>query len=196
MQAIFVIISTLFFLILSGCGNPFETRTAQPPSQNQSKWEQPVSPHNVLLNFKNAYEEQSIENYLQSLDSTFVFEADPFEREGTSGDIYENWDFEVEAEVTRSLFTTFSLGSIRLDFIDIADKPDPPDPSISTIIYREYVLSINDQNSSIPPTNPAQGTAILTLIENEYGFWQISYWEDSRTEDTIDWGAVKGEFRL
>lgn len=183
----------LVIIGFSACSNPFETRTPTPPNEDPFTWEQPVSPQIVLTNLKHAYEGRHLENYQQCLDTTFIFEADPFERDGPLGNLYTNWTFEVEQDVTQAIFEAIEAGGISLFFSRLPDRDD--DISGRTaILYRMYALELTPPQPNPPFETSAQGIAIFTLIEDDAGFWKIQYWQDQRT-NTVDWGAVKGSFR-
>lgn len=194
-QANYIYVLSLILLLMIGCGNPFETRTPESPDSEQLVCEPAISPQMVLENLIDAYEYQSLECYMQLFDSTFVFEADPYEREGTLGYLYRDWEINIEINVTQSLFEQVSLeDGITLILTSVPDKPDPPEPHLSATLYRNYTLALDYPQSQIPPAAPAQGIAIFALTENQRGFWQITHWEDQR-QNTIDWGAIKGIFR-
>jgi hypothetical protein len=183
----------LLLLFLAGCDNPFATRSAEPPSVRRGTWEEPIFYDAVLRNLSNAYQEQIIDNFTDSISEDFRFTPDP-EDEAQNPGIFDEWGVEQERDVTVSIFSS-GMGS----FIDLALV----DTTMEVTIYPSgdtvraeviYQLSV-DQDQVEAPQNMA-GRAIFFVSETSGGVWKVYLWEDSKADypDSSSWGELKAAF--
>lgn len=180
---------TLATLLLAGC-SLFSPRTPEPPSENPTPWNEPVSPTIVLANLDSAYEYRDLTSYMRSFDAdSFSFQADPRDTSDPAIAVrYRGWSFDVEREVSSKIFA--QSDSIRLDSLSVsADSSQEHFGTSEAILYRRYHLRIYSAQARF-----ARGIARFSLRSDQSGYWRIVRWEDVRT-DTTDWGQLKGEFR-
>ncbi|NIP42534.1 MAG: hypothetical protein GWO41_09400, partial [candidate division Zixibacteria bacterium] len=92
-------------LLFLACASPFDSRDSEPPITDRGTFIQPVSPQIVLFNLENSYKELIITNFMQSLDSNFLFIFDfvtGIPPEGDSG-----WTYSEELRLTELIFNNF-----------------------------------------------------------------------------------------
>jgi hypothetical protein len=183
----------LLMLCLAGCDNPFATRSAEPPSVRRGTWEEPIFYDAVLRNLENAYNEQIIDNFTDSISEDFRFTPDP-EDEAQNPGIFDDWGLEQERDVTRSIFSSGTGSFIGLALVDTTMEVTfypSGDTVLAEVIYQ---LSV-DQDLVGAPRNMA-GRAIFFVSETSGGIWKVHLWEDSKADypDSSSWGALKAAF--
>jgi len=183
----------LMLLLMSGCDNPFATRSAEEPSVRRGTWEDPVFYDAVLRNLKNSYNEQIIDNFTDSISEDFRFIPDPVDEAQNPG-IFDDWGFEQERDVTRSIFSSGSGSFIGLTLADTTMEVTfyPSGDTVRAEVI--YDLSVDQDTVSAP--RHSMGRAIFFVSEGSGGFWKLYRWEDSRSDypDSSSWGELKASF--
>jgi hypothetical protein len=152
--------------------------------QNCADCPDSVVAHNVLSNFRYAYENRDIDIYENCLDNAFVFvytdqdrqggiETVEVPRDGISGDIYR----------TSGLFEAFS--EIRLDtWIPQRLEPEGAEHADHTgqvweVWLVNFYLSLRDLRGTYNYQQfEANGLAIFKVRKSSDGLWRIIVWED------------------
>lgn len=183
----------VLILLLLGCENPFATRSAEPPSIRRGTWEDPSFYDAVLRNLQNAYNEQIIDNFTDSISEDFLFVPDPADDVDYPG-IFEDWGFEEERDVTRSIFSSGTGAFIHLALLDTTMEVSFYASGDTVRAEMIYDLSV-DQDKVAAPKHLA-GRAVFYVSEKSGGIWEIYRWEDSKADfpDSSSWGELKAVF--
>jgi hypothetical protein len=187
------ILLIMLILLLFGCDNPFATRPAAPPNVRRGTWEEPVFYDAVLRNLKNSYNEQIIDNFTDSISDDYRFYPDPLDAAQNPG-IFDNWSFEQERDVTRSIFSSGNGSFIDLALVDTTMEVTfyPSGDTVRAEVI--YDLSV-DQETVDAPRHMA-GRAVFFVSEGSGGIWKVYRWEDSKADypDSSSWGELKASF--
>lgn len=181
-------------LLLLGCENPFATRSAEPPSVRRGTWEDPTFYDAVLRNLENSYNEQIIDNFTDCLSDDFRFFPDPEDQAQYPG-IFDDWGWEQEIDVTRSIFTSgTATGFIDLALVDTTMEVYfyPSGDTVKAEVV--YDLTVDQEKVSAP--RHMAGRAIFFIYEGTGSIWEVFRWEDSKTDfpDSCSWGELKATF--
>ena len=191
-------------LLLVSC-SLFDPRGSEPPEENNDRWQPPYSPQAVLSNIMWNLEDRNIFNYSNSLDTSFVFAADPADvmEWGGTYDL-SDWGYEEEVLNIQQLFyeaeadTSLPPDSVvEVVLITVPEYPDEAVPSGSTDVYREYYIFFAG-SSFCSESLSARGIARIFMLEDDYGLWRAYRWEDNRPEipdSSHTFALVKAEHR-
>lgn len=191
MRKVLLILSALLLL---GCENPFATRSSEPPSVRRGTWEDPTFYDAVLRNLENSYNEQIIDNFTDCLSDDFRFFPDP-EDEAQYPGIFDDWGWEQESDVTRSIFTSgTSAGFVELALVDTTMEVYfyPSGDTVKAEVV--YDLTVDQEKVSAP--RHMTGRAIFSISERRGSIWKVFRWEDSKADfpDSSSWGELKAVF--
>jgi hypothetical protein len=183
----------LSILLVLGCDNPFSTRSAEPPSVRRGTWEDPTFYDAVLRNLESSYNEQIIDNFTESISESFLFVPDPEDRAQYPG-IFDEWGFEEERDVTRSIFSSGTGAFINLALVDTTMEVTfypSGDTARAEVIYE---LSVAQDKVNAP--GHLAGRAIFHVAEETGGIWKVYQWEDSKADfpDSSSWGQLRAAF--
>jgi hypothetical protein len=186
-----IILIVLF--VVSCAKNPFSTRDSEPPTAKAGTFITPTTPQIVLENLRLCYSELVIDNFVQSLDSDFVFRYDFLQ--GAQPD--SGWGFKQELNLTEKMFNDFnatkSERSLRVTFITQPQQPDVILDSTATLV-RSYTVTVTDSSSQI--LNSYQGVVRFEMVESAFNFWAIRGWSDLHLNlDTSSWAELKNAYR-
>ncbi len=173
--------------------DPFSIRDNELPTSNPGTFIPPTAPQIVLENLRLSYSELVIGNFIQCLDSAFVFTFDFIEV--TPGDT--SWGFSNEVTLTQKMFSEFSANKatqrITIQFGSLLDQPDILLDTTATLI-RSYTLSVTDTLGTVKDN--FHGIARFDLIESAFNFWSLRRWEDLHTDSqTNSWAEFKNAYR-
>lgn len=190
-RVIFIILMAL--LVASCAKNPLSTRESEPPTVKAGTFITPTTPQIVLENLRFCYSELVIGNFVQSLDSNFVFKFDFLS--GAQAD--SGWDFKQELNLTEKMFNDFSASndkqSPRVIFLTQPDQPDIILDSTATLV-RSYTVIVSDSSGML--LSSYGGIARFELIESAFNFWAIRSWSDLHLKlDTPIWAELKNAYR-
>jgi hypothetical protein len=183
----------LFAILLSGC-DLFTTRSAQPPNQARSDYQQPVTWNLVVSNLVSSLQDLNVQNYLSCLsDSTFAPKNFTFSASSSALSQYpqlsDNWDksdeqlylYNIVNKISSNLYITLTLSNTS--YTAYAD---------SVVYSASYTLNVPTTDPSIPQNY--QGTLIFHIIENSQSVWSIYYWQDSKSSSSLpSWSDLKGK---
>jgi hypothetical protein len=177
-----------------GCAkDPFSVRDNEPPTTRPGTFIPPTAPLIVLENLRLSYSELVIGNYVQCLDSHFVFKFDYIQT--TPGDTA--WNYTREVTLTQKMFNEFSANKatrrMEVQFNSLIDQPDAVLDTSATLV-RSYTLLITDTLGTVQ--EDFHGIARFELIESSFNFWTLRRWEDLHGEtQTNSWAEFKNAYR-
>ncbi len=189
----FVTAIALALLIMSCAKNPFSVRDSEPPTEQAGTFIPPTSPQIALENLRFAYTEFVISNFIQTLDSDFVFIFDFVQ----SIPADSGWGFEQEVSLSDNLFNDFNANknskSLSLRFDPVIDQPDLIEDTTATLV-RNYTITISDSQGQL--VESISGVSRFELIEASFQFWAIRRWEDFHDPGTTSsWADFKNAYR-
>lgn len=184
----------------------FDPRDPDAPDPDTgAPWQQPTSPATVVINLTNGLEYLDLDNCMDCCDTSFTFLADPLDIDEYGGSWnFEDWDYGVEQNTLDNIFAAV-VGSgypadslLSVTMTAVSGYPDPAAPTDSAEIWRDYEIVIAGSEYG-GWDRPALGRTRLSLVEDDFGLWYLTAWEDIRPEDyTGDhwtWGVVKAGYR-
>jgi hypothetical protein len=184
----------LIALLIGSCAkNPFSTRDSEPPTSQAGTFIPPTAPQIVLENLRLCYSELVISNFVQCLDSQFVFRFDFLQGAQTDS----GWMFAQEVSLTEKMFNEFGADvsgrTLKVVFSAQADQPDVVLDSIATLV-RSYTVTVLD--SADVRLGGYQGVASFVMVESAFNFWAIRSWSDLHLNlDTQSWAELKNAYR-
>jgi hypothetical protein len=202
MQKCFVSLSRRVFLLflivgivaISGCGL-FEGRdVVGPDNQSNAFWVPPLSPGNVIHNFKEVLRVVDRTNYSALFTDTlwsapFEFVAD---RQFQAYEDMLGWDSEREIFYWDRL-ADHVLNSAGGGISLVLQSADTTLYGDSASYYADYLLTIDSFKDF--ESVSYSGIMEFTLIRHhESGDWAISRWEDLASDTTDSWTNLKWEF--
>jgi hypothetical protein len=190
-RAIFILLIALF--AVSCAKSPFSTRDSEPPTAKAGTFITPTTPQIVLENLRLCYSELVIGNFVQSLDSDFVFKFDFLQ--GAQPD--SGWGFRQELNLTEKMFNDFnatkSERSLRITFGAQSQQPDVILDSTATLV-RSYTVNVADSVGQV--LSSYQGIVRFEMVESAFNFWAIRGWSDLHLNlATPSWAELKNAYR-
>jgi hypothetical protein len=189
-----VVLIILMALLVASCAkNPFSTRESEPPTAKAGTFVTPTTPQIVLENLRFCYSELVIGNFVQSLDSNFVFKFDFLSGAQTDS----GWDLRQEVNLTEKMFNDFNATkgkqSPRVIFIAQPDQPDIILDSTATLV-RSYTVIVADSSGVL--LSSYGGIVRFEMIESAFNFWAIRSWSDLHLNlVTHSWAELKNAYR-
>jgi hypothetical protein len=192
--------ATCYILVVTlaavSCSNPFSGRDSEPPSESEGTYLTPVDPEIVLFNLENSYNEKIIANFVQCLDTNFVFRFDHLLFGGFAD---SGWNYNSEISLTEKMFANYRKdANTRSLWLSMRIVPglDRHEDTIA-VLHREYQLStITGLDKMIPDTIRYVGTATFELVEMGFNLWSIREWRDfHQTSTDTSWADFKNGFR-
>lgn len=183
-------------LLCLSCG-VFDTRDPASPSDSGVPWRQPTQARYVVDNIVNTLMGMDIGLYTRCAETdSFMFLADPALVE-TDPLKYENWNWQVEENVTRLLFQAVdqywadrdSAVTIQLDEEEwLISETD------SAQVQYEYQVTFHHGLADIDSIGA--GSLRWKFRRNQVDrLWYIVEWQDFADDDHGGWSAIKGAFR-
>lgn len=187
----------IFLIFVLSCADPFSSRDSNLPGTDTGTFAQPVTPQLVLFNLENSYRDLVITNFIQCLDSNFVFRYDFVTKQPSATD--SGWNYNEEMRLTELVFNNMLADSTSGLLVSLSPLLEQPDEAFDTsaILYRSYIFrAIVPNNQDGLDTTEYYGTSIFTMIENEQGLWSILRWEDQhQSTNTPSWADFKNGYR-
>ncbi len=189
-------VSLALVMLISGC-NIFETRTPQPPQQQQSDFLPPTIYSIVIQNLQSAITDRNVNDYVACFSDLttggrpFIFQPSP-----TAGrqyeSIFQNWGISSERGYFNNLISQSSSTSTpSLVLVPVEEQPGAD----SAYYSANYTLIWPNKNSSAPQR--VQGNLQFYLGVNTSGNWSIYRWVDTGTSDTVKtWSDLKAWFSI
>ncbi|UCB51805.1 MAG: hypothetical protein JSV10_07405 [Candidatus Zixiibacteriota bacterium] len=190
------------YCCVSGCKNPFRTRSSPPPELREGTWETPALPETVIENLLNAYRERVIDNFAECLSDSFRFSAPEDSIDAANYGLpwlFEGWDRDVEIRVTDNIFKTVRQNPDSSDYdlyLHLTSPNRDEENDTLAVLYRDYELYVYNLKAFPPETTLAKGTAAFHMRQSSLNWWSIYFWSDipaAAGED--DWADFKAAFR-
>jgi hypothetical protein len=181
-------------LFLAGC-ELFTPRDSEPPIDvlDPYAWVPPTSPEIVLQNLANAFPAHKLNYHLDVLGNSdetgasFTFFPDQGVASSQPG-VFDNWGYVEEENFITKLFETLSQDGLqrleweRTDFLPIDDHFE---------IVTDYHLTLAYGESETPLPEQLKGQATLTLVQNVDLLYEISIWQDLKSDSLPCWSDLK-----
>ena len=181
-------------LFLAGC-ELFTPRDSEPPIDvlDPYAWVPPTSPEIVLQNLANAFPAHKLNYHLDVLGNSdetgasFTFFSDQGVASSQPG-VFDNWGYVEEENFITKLFETLSQDGLqrleweRTDFLPIDDHFE---------IVTDYHLTLAYGESETPLPEQLKGQATLTLVQNVDLLYEISIWQDLKSDSLPCWSDLK-----
>ncbi|MBT4035450.1 MAG: hypothetical protein HOE61_11955 [Candidatus Marinimicrobia bacterium] len=181
-------------LFLAGC-ELFTPRDSEPPIDvlDPYAWGPPTSPEIVLQNLANAFPAHKLNYHLDVLGNSdetgasFTFFPDQGVASSQPG-VFDNWGYVEEENFITKLFETLSQDGLqrleweRTDFLPIDDHFE---------IVTDYHLTLAYGESETPLPEQLKGQATLTLVQNVDLLYEISIWQDLKSDSLPCWSDLK-----
>lgn len=197
----------LLIVMMASC-SLFEPRTPENPDPDPGyQWQDPTHPSIVVSNLQNSLTGLSVNHYMACFHENFVFLADPIDvSDPAFGSLdFSGWTRDVELQTVSNIIYVAQASGYPEDSLSVAyfminpEKPsDPPVPNDSVTIWRDYsIVAAGTLGSGWDRSS--QGTAEITMLEDDFGLWSIVRWQDERiagyTGSHYTWGVAKALYR-
>ncbi|MCF7921176.1 MAG: hypothetical protein K9M55_00595 [Candidatus Marinimicrobia bacterium] len=188
------VVALLAMLLLAGC-ELFTPRESEPPIDvlDPYAWIPPTSPEMVLQNLANAFPAHQLNYHLDVLgnnDETgvaFVFLPDQGVSSSQPG-VFDNWGYVEEENFITKLFDVLKEdGFQRLDWE--IEQLSPIDDRYEIITDYHLTLSYGESETALP--TQLKGQATLTLVQNIDQLYEISVWQDLKSDTLPCWSDLK-----
>jgi hypothetical protein len=170
----------------------FETRSAEPPNQARSSYEQPVEPETVLSNLVNSFTDLNVSNYSACF-TNYSYSGKNFIFIPSAGaslqypELINSWNINSEEQYFKNLVTripedariTLTLSNDNYNLL-----------GDSAIVTATYTLTVPQYENNIPANY--SGEMRISLIRDSRSLWSIYYWQDIKKDDVASWSELKG----
>lgn len=154
-----------------------------------------------MQNLLYAYNEMVISNYQLCFSDSFLFSSPEDSIDAVNdgrGDLFADWDKQVEVGVANNIFSTYSATDTLDLFLTLISAEDYIDiiGDTTAVLYRNYNLVLTVTTTGSADTVIAEGLATFHLCEEQLNWWTIYLWEDiPAVSGETDWGDIKAEYR-
>jgi hypothetical protein len=181
----------IFFLLLMGGCDLFNTRDAEIPSQSRSNYQGATTPDLVIQNLINSLKDKNVVNYLACLsDTSFGGKSYLFSPSIGAVSVYPSfatWDKTYEEKYFKTLIEDIYADSqVTL----VISQPDSIQQGNSIIYTASYTLTVPFKDSSIPSTYGGKLKFSIAMGSNL--IWSIYLWEDIKSTELPSWSELKG----
>ncbi|NQT62279.1 MAG: hypothetical protein HQ556_04910 [Candidatus Marinimicrobia bacterium] len=194
-QIMLRIISILAVLFVLGACELFTPRDSEPPIDvlDPYAWVPPTSPEIVLQNLANAFPAHKLNYHLDVLGNSdetgasFAFFPDQGVASLQPG-VFDNWGYVEEENFITKLFEILNEDGLqrleweRTDFLPIDDHFE---------IITDYHLTLAYGESETLLPRQFKGQATLTLVQNVDLLYEISIWQDLKSDSLPCWSDLK-----
>lgn len=184
----------ILFIILTSC-ELFTPRDSEPPidSNDPYAWRPPTAPEIVLDNFSSAFPAHKLNYHLDGLSNNpegmlnFMFVPDQGVAVSQPG-IFDNWGYIEEENFITQLFQILNENDLqRLDWT--IQQSSSLEDRYEIIADYELSLSFEINRASLPSL--LRGQATLTLIQNTDQLYEVSVWQDLKSDTLPCWSDLK-----
>jgi hypothetical protein len=165
----------------------FSPRDPENPGGGQVPLVTLSDPDSALVQIQRGLAVRLTSHYMNAFDDPFVFhpdERDSIELSTENPGVFDDWDRQVEEEVTNIIIT--SSAQIAVSFTTAE----------STVVEAGRVVVVNEDYELTVDADEYEGQAEFTIV-NTNGEWRIFSWLDRRRSGSSlsSWGFLKGENR-
>ncbi|MBI4548560.1 MAG: hypothetical protein HY707_11295 [Ignavibacteriae bacterium] len=184
-----VLLLAAVLMSLQGC-DIFQTREPEPPTQDISTFDPPVSPDIVLRNLQFAISEYNVDNYMRCFTDTamrvFVF-IPAQEVRANFESVFQEWDLQAERRYFQNLGQPSSASPL------LTLTMQPPNVTADSVVYTiNYTLFFPHRRAGVPQV--VRGNMQLYLGVDNQRRWSINRWEDFKTTTDTTWSFWKAVF--
>ena len=178
-------------VIFSGC-DLFTTRTAAPPNQPRSNYQQAVTPDILIQNLVNSLADKNVENYMSCFaDPSYSQKVYTFTASSSAQSQYsvfsEGWGIKNEEQYFNNMILKVSDNlQISLTFSNTSSSPQGD----SLFYTASYFLNVPTGDPNFPPNY--QGNLKFSMVRDARSLWTIYYWQDSQNSNLPSWSDLKG----
>jgi len=187
-------ITLLGIFLLSSC-ELFTPRDSETPIDvlDPYAWVPPTSPEIVLQNLANAFPAHKLNYHLDVLGNSdetgvaFTFFPDQGVASSQPG-VFDNWGYAEEDNFITKLFETLSKEGLQHLEWEVKES-SPIDDRYEIITDYHLTLDYGETERSLP--EQLRGQATLTLIQNIDLLYEISVWQDLKSDTLPCWSDLK-----
>ncbi len=185
---------SLVALLLASC-ELFTPRESEPPINNSDPyaWRPPTTPEIVLENLANAFPAHKLNYHLDVLASelepepSFAFFPDQSVASAQPG-VFDAWGYVEEENFITKLFQSLDEDDLQHMEWQI-EQISPLEDSYEIIAGYQLTLSYLATRAPLP--TELKGQATLTLVRNLDLLYEVSVWQDSKTDSLHCWSDLK-----
>ncbi len=186
------LLTLLYVMLLFGC-ELFTPRDSEPPIDISSPyiWKPPTSQEIVLENLSNAFPAHQVNYYLDVLSynpelGTEVRLIPDESVRSSQPDVFDVWGFPEEEKFITKLFQSLSEDGLQRLEWDVEQSS-----LIDNKFIADYSLTLSYRESETPMPGQLKGQAILTLTQNPDLLYEISIWQDIKSDTLPCWSDLK-----
>ena len=185
-------IAIIFFLLLLGGCDLFQTRDAQIPDQSRSNYQTAVTKDLLIQNLINSMKDVNLQNYLACFsDTSFSGKQFIFNPSSGAASLYPSfaypWDKKNESAYFTNLISRIPSG---IPVTLVITNPSSSQVGDSIIYSASYTLNVPFTDSSIPSLY--QGDLKFNMIQDSRLVWSIYLWQDIKSTQYPSWSELKG----
>lgn len=182
----------IIFSMINGC-DLFTTRTAQPPNQPRSNYQQAVTPDILIQNLVNSLSDKNVENYLTCFSNpsytqkTFLFSpsSSSLSQFPALGD---SWGVKNEEQYFNNMI---SLVPSSMQIVLTISNPSMNPQGDSVFYTASYFLNVPASDQNFPQNY--QGDLRFSMARDSRSLWVIYFWQDSKNNSSLpSWSDLKG----
>ncbi|MHB1688798.1 MAG: hypothetical protein ACYCVH_15700 [Ignavibacteriaceae bacterium] len=182
----------ILLIFVSGC-DLFTTRTAEPPNQPRSNYQQAVTPDILIQNLINSLADKNVQNYLSCFsDSAYTQKVFTFSASSSALSQFpalaENWGKKNEEQYFNNMILKVADNiqiSLTLSNSSISPQGD------SLFYTASYFLNVPTSDPNLPQSY--QGDLKFSMIRDSRSLWTIYYWQDYSNNSSLpSWSELKG----
>jgi hypothetical protein len=178
-------------ILISGC-DLFNVRSAQPPSQPRSDFQQAVTPDILIQNLVSSLADKNTDNYMASFaNQTFTSKKFVFSASALAisqfPTLAEDWGLSNEQQYFNNLITKVDVNSpitLTLTNVNSSSFGD------SLVYTASYYLNVPSITTDLPSNY--QGQLTFDMVRDSRAVWVIYFWQDTKTSSLPSWSELKG----
>jgi hypothetical protein len=184
--------AVIFFLLLLGGCDLFQTRDAQMPDQPRSNYQIAVTPDLLIQNLVNSLVDVNLQNYLACFsDTSFSGKSYLFYPSSEAASLYPSfaspWDKKNESAYFTNLISRIPSG---LQVTLVISNSNSSQQGDSIIYSASYTLNVPFTDSSIPSLY--EGDLKFSMVRDSRLVWSIYLWQDIKSTQYPSWSELKG----
>jgi len=181
----------IILLTVSGC-DLFTTRTAEPPNQPRSNYQQAVTPDLLIQNLINSLADKDVVNYLMCFsDTSYSQKVFTFSPSSSSLSQFpalgDNWGVKNEEQYFNNMISKVPANS---QIVLTISNPTMSPQGDSVFYSASYFLNVPATDPNLPQNY--QGDLKFNMIRDSRSIWTIYYWQDSKSGSLPSWSELKG----
>lgn len=179
--------------------NLFMPRDPESPQTEQANWQLPVTIDLLISNFRNAFGDRNLLNYMRSFSpeptaSAVVNAAYVFipTAESPAG-IFAGWNTASEENFFRRFSASIKTGFGASLLLTEIERTQSPQQAQIEFMYRLRATYTDAASAALGAE--ASGKMFLTLSQSAGGTWFISRWQDVKDTSSVTFSELKRQLR-